>query len=108
MAKNQKLKPSGLGDVIANITSAIGIEPCKGCEERKERLNHLFPWLKLTREYTPEEIEFVKRINSSPIMSSEDVTYLFLLYNNVFNSKLEKCNCPGLISKMVERVASFI
>ena len=39
-----KKKITGLGDVIATITSAIGIEPCEGCNERKEKLNKLFPF----------------------------------------------------------------
>lgn len=33
----------GLGDVIAGITKAIGIAPCQGCEERRQKLNRLFP-----------------------------------------------------------------
>lgn len=33
----------GLGDVIAGVTKAIGIEPCQGCEERRQKLNRLFP-----------------------------------------------------------------
>jgi predicted nucleotidyltransferase len=33
----------GLGDVIAKITTAIGIKPCRGCGERQEQLNQLVP-----------------------------------------------------------------
>lgn len=33
----------GLGDLIAKVTQAVGIEPCQGCEERKAKLNKLFP-----------------------------------------------------------------
>ncbi len=29
----------GLGDVIKNITSAIGIDPCRGCRQRAATLN---------------------------------------------------------------------
>jgi hypothetical protein len=29
----------GLGDVIARITSAVGIKPCKGCKKRQSWLN---------------------------------------------------------------------
>ena len=32
----------GLGDVIKRATSAVGIQPCGGCEERARRLNQ---WL---------------------------------------------------------------
>ena len=43
MGRNKKA--TGLGDVIANITTAVGIEPCDGCNKRKEQLNKLFPFL---------------------------------------------------------------
>lgn len=33
----------GLGDVIAGITKAVGIAPCQACEERRQKLNRLFP-----------------------------------------------------------------
>ena len=33
----------GLGDVIAKATKAVGFEPCVGCEERRKKLNRLFP-----------------------------------------------------------------
>jgi hypothetical protein len=37
----------GLGDVIKRATSAIGIQPCGGCEQRAAWLNQRFaisPW----------------------------------------------------------------
>ena len=34
----------GLGDTIAKVTSAIGIKPCGGCNERREALNKLVPY----------------------------------------------------------------
>ena len=33
----------GAGDVIENITSAVGIKPCGGCKRRKEIANKIFP-----------------------------------------------------------------
>ena len=37
-------KSKGLGDTIAKITKAVGIKPCKPCEERRKKLNTLFPY----------------------------------------------------------------
>ena len=37
-------KSKGLGDTIAKITKAVGIKPCKPCEERRKKLNKLFPY----------------------------------------------------------------
>jgi hypothetical protein len=42
IAKVRKLK--GLGDTIAKVTKAIGIQPCGGCKERQEFLNKVFPY----------------------------------------------------------------
>lgn len=33
----------GLGDVIAFMTKAVGIQPCPACDERRKKLNRLFP-----------------------------------------------------------------
>lgn len=41
--KTQPMPITGLGDVVAKITSAFGIKPCGGCQKRKEKLNQLFP-----------------------------------------------------------------
>lgn len=35
--------PQGLGDLVARVTSAVGIQPCEGCGERQQRLNEMFP-----------------------------------------------------------------
>jgi hypothetical protein len=34
----------GLGDVVAAMTSAVGIQPCGGCKERQEQLNRIVPF----------------------------------------------------------------
>jgi hypothetical protein len=33
----------GMGDVIAAGTKRLGIKPCKPCEQRRQKLNGLFP-----------------------------------------------------------------
>ena len=35
---------TGLGDVIARATSAVGIKQCGGCKKRQEALNKLIPF----------------------------------------------------------------
>lgn len=105
---NQKLETSGLGDVISNITSALGIEECEPCARRKAALNKAFPWLNPTRQATQDDIDFMNKINSSSIIQSDDVNKLFNLYNELFNSKLSRCNCPGLLQKMISRLNTYI
>jgi hypothetical protein len=36
---------NGLGDVVAAATKAIGIKPCGGCQQRREALNKLLPFV---------------------------------------------------------------
>ena len=36
----------GIGDVVAAVTSAVGIQPCGGCKKRQEALNKLVPFNK--------------------------------------------------------------
>lgn len=40
-------KWTGLGDVIASATKAIGIKPCAGCRKRQAALNKLVPFGKV-------------------------------------------------------------
>ena len=40
----QRGKSRGLGDTVAKLTKAVGIKPCGGCEERRRKLNSLFPF----------------------------------------------------------------
>jgi hypothetical protein len=35
-------EPLGLGDAVANVTQALGIQPCTPCQQRKEALNRRF------------------------------------------------------------------
>ena len=40
--RNCKVK-KGLGDTIANVTKAIGLKPCGGCNKRRSKVNNLAP-----------------------------------------------------------------
>lgn len=41
---NTSMPSRGVGDVIAKVTSAVGIKPCGGCKGRQGTLNNLFPF----------------------------------------------------------------
>lgn len=47
----------GLGDTIANVTHFFRIEPCDGCEIRREALNEMFPY---SPEYLAEQEQQAK------------------------------------------------
>jgi hypothetical protein len=33
----------GVGDVVARVTKAVGIQPCEPCNKRRQWLNKYFP-----------------------------------------------------------------
>ena len=37
-------KMEGLGDLVAKVTSTIGIKPCTGCKKRQSLLNKFIPF----------------------------------------------------------------
>jgi hypothetical protein len=94
----------GLGDTLEKVFEKTGIkklvkfiagEDC-GCDERKEKLNKLFPYRKpncLTQdEHISLENFFVK--NSEQVKPSEQVI-LLAIYNRVFNTRREPTNCSS-------------
>lgn len=39
-----KTRSRGVGDTVAKVLGAVGIQPCGGCDERKDLLNKYFPY----------------------------------------------------------------
>ncbi len=105
--ENQKLKSSGLGDVISKITKTLGIKECSGCEERKKKMNKAFGWLKPTRVFTDDENDFIKDLNKRKSMNTDESKRLFSLYNEITKSKLERCICGGLHLTIISRLLKF-
>lgn len=94
----------GVGDTIEKITEATGIkkavkflagEDC-GCEERKEKLNYLFPYYK-PKCFTEDEYLYLKEffsLNKNTI-NSETQKKLLDIYNRVFNEKKQASSCSS-------------
>ena len=99
---SQEAAPSGLGDVVEKITEATGIKAAVkfiagndcGCDERRERLNKLFPKFKpecLTEDeynYLVEEM----RVRKSTI-NTVTQTRMLTIYNRVFHQKKMSTSC---------------
>ena len=48
----------GLGDVVAAVTTAVGIKPCGKCKERQAALNRLVPFAGAeTPQAAPEQAQ---------------------------------------------------
>lgn len=85
MAKARK--KSGLGDIIATVTDAVGIEPCEGCEKRKSLLNIHFAF----GRPTPLTQEQRERMFEDPLG----------VYNESFNQNIEKEQFKGGVEKAI-------
>jgi hypothetical protein len=97
----RKRKNTGLGDTIANVTKAIGIEPCEGCNKRKNLLNVLFPF-NTPSPMTEEEKEQFKSIlerENQKLLTAEQIDIIFKIFERTFKVKIE--NCPACGSSVI-------
>lgn len=107
MARKRRTKAEieaakGLGDTIEKITEATGIKAAVkavfgddcGCEERKEKLNRMFPYRKpncLTEdEYNYLDAFFSRNANQLTIKDQEQ---LLRIHNRVLNQKDTMSSC---------------
>ena len=108
-----KNESKGLGDTIAKITKATGIdkivkfvagEDC-GCDERKEKLNKLFPYAKpkcLTEdEYNILNTYFNK--NTETLLSEEQTDFI-KINNRVLDQKLTFSTCSSCVRDLVSKL----
>lgn len=108
-----KNESKGLGDTIAKITKATGIdkivkfvagEDC-GCDERKEKLNKLFPYAKpkcLTEdEYNILDAYFNK--NTETLLSEEQTDFI-KINNRVLDQKLTFSTCSSCVRDLVSKL----
>ncbi len=104
MARPKKIK--GLGDVIANVTSAVGIESCDGCNKRKEKLNRLFPFG--IEEFTEDESKYLGTFFESEKteLNTTDQKEILDIYFRVFRVKpFDPCvNCSGVWKSIVNKL----
>jgi NAD(P)H-nitrite reductase large subunit len=108
-----KKQSKGLGDTIAKITEATGIdklvkfvagEDC-GCEERKEKLNKLFPYVKpncLTEEEFKTLDEFFS-LNTQQVTNIQQRD-LVKVSNRVFNRQDQQTSCSSCLRDLVGKL----
>lgn len=107
-------KSKGLGDSIEKVFKATGIDKVAkkvlgddcGCEERKEKLNKMFPYAKV-RQFTEDEMSIYEsvlpRIGST--VKREDQAILVKLYNKVFNANKKPSSCGKCVQQTVAQLA---
>ncbi len=108
-----KGKITGIGDVVAKVTSFVGVVPCEACKERQAKWNNMFPVKLKPRELTEEELksyrDFQKVITLR--LSNEQRKYLCKIYSDVFRvSYYEPCvNCDASpYLRMIERMDKIV
>ena len=106
--KNSK----GLGDKIAKLTKATGIdklvhavvEDC-GCDERQKKLNELFPGrgVAMSEDDVPLFEELLPSIEKGRLTRPESKK-MYAIYNRTFNANAKPCNCTGKNQRMVTKL----
>ena len=105
-------KSKGLGDQIAKLTKATGIdklvhavvEDC-GCDERRAKLNAMFPGRNV--EMAPEDVTafegLLPSIQQGRLNRAESKT-MYQIFNRTFSAREKPCNCTGKNKRMVEKL----
>lgn len=103
----KKNKPKGLGDTIEQITEATGIkkvvkaiagEDC-GCDQRKEKLNKLFPYSRQPECLDQEEIDYLSGgVLKKKTLNHDERVKIAEIHSRVFNHKFDvPCTCSPKI-----------
>ena len=107
---------SGFGDTVEKITKATGIkkavefvagEDC-GCDERKDKLNYLFPYNK-PNCFTEEEFDYLEGIFSDKLWQrrspkAEQVRKIYAIYNRVFNVSDAPSGCGSCVLNRLNKL----
>ncbi len=114
MGRPKKKESKGLGDTVEKIIKATGLDifvegkDC-GCEQRKEKLNKLFPYRFKARCLTEDEYKewsIFKEIRTVKL-TGEQVKYICELYASVFNRQIwypcSSCSAKPLID-MIDKL----
>ena len=114
--KNHAESSKGLGDAVERFTEKTGIkalvkfvagDDC-GCDERKEKLNYLFPNYR-PNCLTEDEYNYLsERVGKLNTITTEEQKALLNIYNRVFNDRRELTGCSTCflngVWKKLERV----
>tara|TARA_R110002110_G_scaffold107847_9_gene269735 strand:- start:4656 stop:5084 length:429 start_codon:yes stop_codon:yes gene_type:complete len=113
-SKPEVKKAEGLGDVVETVLEKTGIskiakfllgEDC-GCEERKEKLNKMFPRYKKPECLIESEYKWLKGWYSQPRgrMKSKEQQDILLIYNRVFKTRQAFTTCASCLRDLNDRM----
>ena len=105
-------KSKGLGDSIEKALKVTGIDKVAkkilgddcGCEERKKKLNQMFPY---ARPFTEDELSIYEsvlpRIQGGRIYG-KDQDIMVKLYNKVFNANKKASSCGSCVKETLAKL----
>ena len=113
MAKTRTPKAQGLGDTVAQITKATGIdklvkfiagEDC-GCDERQAKLNELFPY-RTPKCLTEDEYTY---LNESQVLTKQTLKpseqdAILKIYNRIFGISREPTSCATCWLEIIQKM----
>ena len=105
-----KKKATGLGDSIEQVLEVTKIakvakwilgEDC-GCEQRKEKLNKLFPYAK-PKCLTEEEFTYLteSKVLAKNVLIPSEQRELLKIYNRVFSQRRQPTSCGSCLREVV-------
>ena len=114
-------KIQGLGDQIEKFTEATGIkklvkwafgEDC-GCDERKEKLNKLFPRSHKPDCLNEDEYNYLKEIKLETFNNSVTITApmqkrILIIYNRAFQRRQEFSTCSTCVKTMINQMQTLM
>jgi hypothetical protein len=103
-------KAKGLGDTVEQVLEATGIakvakwalgEDC-GCEERKEKLNKIFPYHK-SECLTEDEYNYLHNYfeDAQNVIQPEVQEQMVKIYNRVFRQKVKLTSCSSCYKRTI-------
>ena len=116
MARGRKKKSEGLGDTVEKVLEVTGVaklakwvmgEDC-GCDERKAKLNALFPYRK-PECLLKHEHEFLdnwfseKRYSMRPTEQKE----ILAIYNRVFKVNMQPTSCGSCLREVMNKLETL-
>tara|TARA_R100000781_G_scaffold111643_1_gene78270 strand:+ start:306 stop:665 length:360 start_codon:yes stop_codon:yes gene_type:complete len=104
-------KSKGLGDSVEKVLKATGIDKVAkkilgddcGCEERKQKLNKMFPY---SRQMTEDEMKIYEEVMSRTkgTITREDQAILVKIYNKIFNAKKKTSSCGSCVKQTLSKL----
>lgn len=105
-------KHEGLGDTVEAVLKTTGVKKLVeifvdgkdcGCDERKEKLNNMFPYRFKARCLTEQEYNTYKLFREARTLrlQREQVVYVCDLYASVFNRQKWYPDCAGCGTKVL-------